>query len=387
MLSTLTLSTIKHLPTSTSYAISPTERLTRGLYRIVVALASGYFFLSIPFLIFLVVGIAGGVIYFFLAVGRIPLNIVGVVGISALYTLFAIIRSVFTRVRQADPGPCLPREEAPQLWTLLEEVASRVGTRPVDTVFVTPFPEIAVTERGGLLKKFTGTGERVLILGLGALPDMTQAQFRAVLAHEYGHFSNRDTAGGGLALQVRASMRNMAYSLAVNHQTHYLNPVWLFLMGYDRVFLRITLGASRLQEILADRQAALAYGARNMIDALTHIVRQSIRFSMQASLELEDALRQRRNPQNLYTLPPIQEETLLKGLNEKFREEMYRATTPYDSHPSIKDRFDLLGEFESSPPSARDDKMVWDLIPRVQELQSSMSHALFKKATLKMSSL
>jgi Zn-dependent protease with chaperone function len=30
--------------------------------------------------------------------------------------------------------------------------------------------------------------------------------FRAVLAHEYGHFTNRDTAGGEIALRVNRDM-------------------------------------------------------------------------------------------------------------------------------------------------------------------------------------
>ena len=82
---------------------------------------------------------------------------------------------------------------------------------------------------------------------------MTQGQFKAILAHEYGHFSNRDTAGGDLARWVRASIYRMAYNLAVSGQARWYNPAWLFINGFHRGFLRITQGASRLQEILADR--------------------------------------------------------------------------------------------------------------------------------------
>lgn len=380
-LSGLTLSAIRRLRPGETLSISPAEGLTRALYRIVIAITSFYFYLSIPFLILAVIALTGGIFYLFLAIGRIPVQLAVALGIGAIYTLIAIVRSLFTRIKQTDPGPRLPREEAPQLWALLEETAERVGTRPVDTVFVTPFPEIGVSERGSLFKKLTGAGERVLTLGLGALPGMTQGQFRAVLAHEYGHFSNRDTAGGNLSLQVGASIRHMAYNLAINRQAHYFNPAWLFLVGFDRIFRRITLGASRLQEVLADRYAALTYGARNLMDALSHIVRQSLSFQLQASSEMEAAFHQQRSPQNLYTLPPVEDEASLKALNEKFREEMYRSTTPYDSHPSIKDRFDLLQGMETSAPSMRDTQAVWDLIPHAQRLQSEMSQALFEVAT------
>jgi hypothetical protein len=52
---------------------------------------------------------------------------------------------------------------------------------------------------------------------------------------------------------------------------------------YFRVFLRITLGASRLQEILADRYAALAYGAQNFIEGLRNVIRQSVQFDFQVT--------------------------------------------------------------------------------------------------------
>mgnify|MGYP003381524256 CR=1 FL=1 len=82
-----------------------------------------------------------------------------------------------------DPGLYLPREEAPQLWSLTEEVAQRVGTRPVDAIYVAAGAEIAVTERGGFWKKLRGSGQRCLILGLGDLPGLPLSQFKACLLY------------------------------------------------------------------------------------------------------------------------------------------------------------------------------------------------------------
>ena len=49
--------------------------------------------------------------------------------------------------------------------------------------------------------------------------------FKAVLAHEYGHFSNRDTAGGGLALQVRRSLGAFATTLAQAGAASVMRPM------------------------------------------------------------------------------------------------------------------------------------------------------------------
>lgn len=50
--------------------------------------------------------------------------------------------------------------------------------------------------------------ERFLILGVGVLEGTKLRPFRAILAHEYGRFSNCDTAGGGLALADRWAARS-----------------------------------------------------------------------------------------------------------------------------------------------------------------------------------
>jgi Zn-dependent protease with chaperone function len=87
-----------------------------------------------------------------------------------------------------------------------------------------------------------GGGKRNLLLGIGAISGLSQGQFAAILAHEYGHFSNRDTAGGYLAHQVYASFNQMAQRLIRSGVARFYNPAWLFLVGYQRIFLKVTLG-------------------------------------------------------------------------------------------------------------------------------------------------
>ena len=81
-------------------------------------------------------------------------------------------------------------------------MAQAVGTRPIDEIRVTPGCDLAVYEKGRFREKLQDRARRILILGVGGLNEMRQNAFRAVLAHEYGHFSHRDTAGGDVALRV-----------------------------------------------------------------------------------------------------------------------------------------------------------------------------------------
>lgn len=370
-LSRLTLAAVQRTRPDAQFEVGRGERVVRTIYRIVIALTLVYFYVSIPLVIFVVVAAAAGLFYLFFAVGRIPVRLAAFLAIATIYTLIAIVRSVFARVKDEEPGRPLSRDEAPQLWSLAEEVAERVDTRPVDAIYVTPASSIAVTERGGLLQKLRGAGQRCLILGLGALPEMTQGQFKAILAHEYGHFSNRDTAGGNLARQVRFSMNRMAYGLAINGLARWYNPAWLFVNGFNRVFLRVTLGASRLQEILADRYAALAYGVENFINGLTHVVRQSLLFGANVNHKADLAARSGASLPNLY-VPVALPDPLMEQLEAKIGEEMGRPTSVYDSHPSPQERIGLLRQLEVVSEVAESQEPVWDLLADAEKLQNEM---------------
>lgn len=353
--------------------IGRVERWLRNVYRVVITLTSLYFYISIPFLIVIVVAAGGGLLYLFFSLGRVPVRLMVFIALAILYTLIAIVRSIFTRVRDRAPGRPLSRDEAPQLWALAEDVAQRVDTRPIDAIYVTPGSEIAVTERGDLLAKLRGSGQRCLILGLGVLQDMPQGQFRAILAHEYGHFSNQDTAGGNLARQVSASIYDMAYRLGVSGQARWYNPAWLFVNGFYRVFLRITLGSSRLQEILADRYAAQVYGVQNFIAGLTHVIRQSIAFNARLNQEVNAAIEQIRALQNLYTLAALQPDPQEAQLEQKIAAEMSRPTSPYDSHPAFQERVALLQPFVAPGDAPVDLQPTWDLLPTADALQKEMT--------------
>ena len=378
LLSRLMMGTVQRTQASGDFETGRGERFLRTVYRVVIAITSLYYYVSIPFLILIVVATVLGLGYLFLVIGRIPVRLALFILLTGLYTLFAIVRSLVVRRGETKPGHPLGHQDAPALWSLAKEVASKVGTRPIEEMYVSPTTEIGVMERGSMLQKLRGSGRRVLILGLGALPGMTQAQLRAILAHEYGHFSNRDTAGGNLAGLVRASLYQMAYSLAATGQARWYNPAWLFVNGFYRIYLRITLGASRLQEILADRYAAAAYGAGNLIRGLQHMIRQELAFGAGVNSEIEESREQDRELRNLYTLPLVKGGALPEDVAKAEEEILSRPTSPYDSHPAPKDRFELLERLGARDQEDEDPEPVWDLLEDADALQAEMTELINK---------
>lgn len=352
--SKLTLSLLaKNSPT---LPVSGAPVFLRWCYRQLINVAGAYYYISIPFVIALVLSAAGGMIYPFLWIGAIPIVWLAPLAVGAIVTVYALVHSLFVRISRDDPGRRLRREEAPDLWNLTREVAAQLETRPLDEIRLTPGIEMEVLERGSSRERRNDSTRRILIMGLGLLPGLDQDSFCAILAHEYGHFSHRDTLGGEVALRVSQNMGNFAYAIAEARQAVWWNIGFQFLRAYAFLFRRISYGAIRLQEILADRAAARAYGAEALENGLRHVVRRKIEFPYIASKVVKDALNNGRAMPNVYTL----ELPLSAKLETAIDKELYRQTSENDTHPSPVDRFRLIRGIPAPnrPPTSG---AMWDL--------------------------
>jgi hypothetical protein len=265
----------------------------------------------------------------------------------------------------------LKRDEAPGLWDLTQKVADTIGTRPVDEIRVTPGTDLAVYEHGSWREKSNDQARRILILGVGVINDFDVNGFRAVLAHEYGHFSHRDTAGGEVALWVNADIFKFAYAMISTGQNVWWNLAFHFLRIYDFIFRRISHGATRLQEVLADRVAAARYGAKAFEDGLTHVIRKSAEFDVVANREIRESANTRRALQNLYELSLMANDEVEKNVQEA----LGRETTQDDTHPSPTDRFKLTRRIASQtePPLSG---LVWDLFKDKAALTREMTETI-----------
>lgn len=189
-----------------------------------------------------------------------------------------------------------------------------------------------------------------------------------MLAHEYGHFTNRDTAGGDVALRVNDHMMKFAQAMYVSGQAVWWNIAFQFLRVYHFIFRRLSHGATRLQEVLADRVAALKYGAKAFEDGLTHVVRKSAEFEALASKEINESAAGQRALQNLYELQGGDSADIVRSAAEMLN----RETSEDDTHPSPTDRFRFTRRItsQSEPPIPG---MVWDLFKDRAALTAEMT--------------
>jgi Zn-dependent protease with chaperone function len=350
---------------------TPAELRLRRIYRALIVFAGSYYYVSLPFVIFSVIAATALVVYFFMLIGWLPIGLLLGLGSAALWTVIKCVQTLFIKVPAEHPGRSLSQPEAPGLWALTRQVAEAVKTRPVDDIRITPGTEMAVYEDGSRRERTEDRARRVLVLGMGLLDGLRQAPFCAVLAHEYGHFVHRDTAGGELALRVNNDMRKFAVAMAENGQAAPLNPAWQFLRLYSFLFRRITHGATRLQEILADRVAARQYGARNFEEGLGHVVRRHAEFNLTVSAAFHCAVQAKRPLRDVYGVPVPSSPELQREIDEMLR----RESSEDDTHPGPEERFRLVRDIPSTN-EATANGLVWDLFADRERLTREMTDGI-----------
>jgi hypothetical protein len=134
--------------------------------------------------------------------------------------------------------------------------------------------------------------------------------------------------------------------------------------------------------MLADRQAALAYGGPNYASALEHTVRQTASFDHRTKSIIEKAVESSSDLKNLYDAAAPLGAQQARELAEVVRAAMQREPSPYASHPPPCERIAMArmlpGQLAYSSIEAQP---AWDLFGDACKLQAEMT-AVVQKATL-----
>jgi Zn-dependent protease with chaperone function len=172
------------------------------------------------------------------------------------------------------------------------------------------------------------------VLGLAVIEGMSEQEFRAVLAHEYGHFVNGDLKIGTLTTHVQSSLFHMLAGMASVGRMAWANPAFWMLRLFLRMYMMVTRGSDRVREILADRGAAALYGGKAFSAGLRHVVRRSALFEGAANTVFSEIAQTGQRAANVYALLAQPSAKLdLPRLETAAEEAMQRAPSRYDSHP------------------------------------------------------
>jgi Zn-dependent protease with chaperone function len=259
--------------------------------------------------------------------------------------VFAVIKSLFAGFSKGSFGLEKDRDDCPRLYEVLEEVARKVDTDPVDQVYIAPGSAIGVHQEGRGPFGLFGSKKRVLTLGLSTMHFLTISELKAILAHEYAHFSHSDTKYSRFIYQVSLSIRKAMDGMKSSGGIlTYVNPFYWFFYLYSKSYALLSSGFSRSREFLADRMACSLYGADVFSSALKKVCTDGTLFEMTVYKNIVEMLRQKKAFVNMYlAFRKFREEQL----TSKERDKLYKkllADEPslFDSHPTFKERMDAV---------------------------------------------
>jgi Zn-dependent protease with chaperone function len=255
---------------------------------------------------------------------------------------YAIGRALWVRFPRPD-GVEVGRREASRLFALVDELRRQLACPRFHHILLTDEWNAGVTQRPRLGP--FGWYENYLQLGVPLMSGLAPDEFRAVLAHEFGHLSRSHGRFGSWIYRIRATWGRLLEGL---HQTrHRWRGIFeLFLERFAPYFNAYSFVLARAREYEADRVAADIVGRETTGRALVNLALGDMLLARQYWPSVTRLTREREDPPDgvvsrmvavLRAGPPVE---ALPGWSE---EALSRKTGTEDTHPSLSERLAALG--------------------------------------------
>jgi Zn-dependent protease with chaperone function len=127
----------------------------------------------------------------------------------------------------------ITESDEPKLFNLIREVSSEIGTDFPKQVFLSPEVNAAVFYDSSFWSMFIPV-KKNLQIGLGLVNSVTEYELKAILAHEFGHFSQRSMKLGSYVYYSNQIIFNMLFD---DESYSKMIQNWSNLSGYFRIFM------------------------------------------------------------------------------------------------------------------------------------------------------
>lgn len=329
--------------------------------------------------------------------------------IVCLFALFFLLKFMFT-VKRANRYDLIEITAAdqPELFAFIGEIVDEVKTPFPKKVYVSPGVDAYVFYDSSFWSMFFRVRKN-LAIGIGLVNSVTKSEFKSILAHEFGHFSQRSMKVGSYVHHLNRVIYNM---LDTNES---LNPVVTKLKNSDSYWAFVSLlpfstvkgmqaimksmyklvnvsylRLSREMEFHADEIAASVAGTEPMSASLLRTSFSDHVFEMVLNYynnKIESAtVAKNVYPQHLLLMNFMAGENRLEvidGLPQVRKEDIGRynkskliVTAQWESHPSVHSRIERLENMDIKV-AAYDRTPASEIFADIETLEKQASLFLF----------
>lgn len=261
-----------------------------------------------------------------------------------LVLVFLTVRSLFIYF-PPPPGLELSRQQAPYLFALIEELTSALKAPRFHRVLLSGECNAGVFQRPRL--GIFGWQQNYLIIGLPLMQAVPPEQFRAILAHEFGHLSGNHSRFAGWIYRVRKTWVQLLARLHPSgHQQGSSFVFEGFFNWYAPFFSAYSFVLARMDEYEADRCACQLTGAQNTARALINVeVRSKFLERKFWPSVYQQVDHQVEPPSATFTSMSSALRTDVKpeDTTHWLEQALAQKTSNADTHPCLADRLSALG--------------------------------------------
>ena len=377
------------------------------------------FFFTVYVLLFLLsIGLVIGCVYAGLAIIthiRHWIGIlagIGMIGVGIMVFIF-LVKFLFAVTRFDRSNSIEITETAqPELFAFIRQVTIDTQTPFPKKIYLSPDVNACVFYDSSFWSMFLPI-KKNLQIGLGLVNSVNISEFKAVMAHEFGHFSQRSMKLGSFVYNVNKIIHNMLFE-----NTSYSNFLgsWASVSDVFAFFANLTIkiaqgiqwvlrqvyklvnknymSLSREMEFHADAVAASVSGSNSLVTALRRIELADAGYNI-ALQKCNDLFREKKISNNIYQ----NHKTVLKHLANEFKlsEEHGLPVVTDDfiinnntsrvnfkdqwaSHPTTEDRTQHL--LQLSIPAEVVTESAWQLFRDKEKLQSQLTMKVYENVTV-----
>lgn len=328
-----------------------------------------------------------------------------------IFILIFLLKFIFTS-NKADRTHLheITRAEEPELFRIIDELVHEIGTTFPKNVYLSVDVNACVFYDSNFWSMFLPV-KKNLQIGMGLVNSVTKAELKAILAHEFGHFSQKTMKVGSHVYNVNQVIFNMLYE---NDSYQKMIHSWANMSSYFSIFVGIAIkinqglqwilrrmyeivnksymGLSREMEFHADEVASCVTGYEPLKSSLQRIPFSDHAFNsvltfydgkIEQNYKSENVYREQSFVMNFlasynnfamkHELPDVSHEDL-----NKFNKSKLVIKNQWASHPSTDERVarmeqrnHLSVQIENSPAN--------EIFSNIDQTQKELTKKIFER--------